>query len=91
MMQAVGRSYVRYSMICTGGRALCGKGRYRSTLLQVERYLLALPWSMSISNCGLAWWLQRDHPWSFRGHHTGLRADRLITPHALFWHCEYFL
>jgi putative transposase len=27
----------------------------------------------------------RDYPWSSHAHYIGLRTDRLITPHALYW------
>ena len=27
----------------------------------------------------------QDYPWSSYGHYAGLRADRLVTPHPLFW------
>jgi putative transposase len=27
----------------------------------------------------------RDYPWSSHGHYAGLRHDRLLTPHPLYW------
>jgi len=27
----------------------------------------------------------KDYPWSSHGHYVGLRSDKLITPHPLFW------
>ncbi|MCY1381843.1 hypothetical protein D9M69_698010 [compost metagenome] len=27
----------------------------------------------------------RDFPWSSHGHYAGLRQDRLLTPHPLYW------
>ena len=27
----------------------------------------------------------RDYPWSSHAHYIGLRTDRLITPHPLYW------
>ena len=27
----------------------------------------------------------RDYPWSSHAHYVGLRADKLLTPHALVW------
>ena len=41
MMQAVGRSYVRYFNDRQGRSGTLWEGRYRSTLIQTDRYLLA--------------------------------------------------
>jgi len=41
MMQAVGRSYVRYFNQRHGRTGTLWEGRYRSTLIETERYLLA--------------------------------------------------
>ena len=41
MMQAVGRRYVRYFNQRQGRTGTLWEGRYRSTLIQTERYLLA--------------------------------------------------
>jgi len=27
----------------------------------------------------------RDFPWSSHGHYAGLRHDKLLTPHPLYW------
>ena len=41
MMQSVGRRYVRYFNQRQGRTGTLWEGRYRSTLIQAERYLLA--------------------------------------------------
>ncbi|MGH8337532.1 MAG: transposase, partial [Gammaproteobacteria bacterium] len=41
MMQAVGRRYVRYFNDAQGRSGTLWEGRYRSTLIQTDRYLLA--------------------------------------------------
>ena len=86
MMQAVGRSYVRYFNDLHGRSGTLWEGRYRSTLLQAERYLLVCMVYVDLNprRAGLAVAAQ-DYPWSSYGHYAGLKADRLITPHALFW------
>jgi putative transposase len=86
MMQAVGRSYVRYFndlQIRTGS---LWDGRYRSTLIQTDRYLLTCmayidlnPVRAGVVSAAL------DYPWSSHGFYVGTRSDKLITPHALFW------
>ena len=86
LMQALGRSYVRYFNDLHGRSGTLWEGRYRSTLLQADRYLLACMVYVDLNprRAGLVV-AARDYPWSSYGHYTGLRADRLITPDALFW------
>ena len=86
MMQAVGRRYVRYFNDRQGRSGTLWEGRYRSTLIDTERYLLACMAYIDLNpvRAGLVS-DPRDYPWSSHGHHVGLRPDRLITPHPLFW------
>jgi len=86
MMQAVGRSYVRHFNDAQGRSGTLWEGRYRSTVLQPERHLLSCMALIDTAPvvAGLAA-EPRDYPWSSHGHYIGLRNDRLVTPHALFW------
>lgn len=86
LMQAVGRSYVRYFNQSQQRTGTLWEGRYRSTVIQPERYLLACMVYMDLNpvRAGLVVQAQ-DYPWSSHGHCLGQRVDRLITPHALFW------
>jgi putative transposase len=86
MMQALGRSYVRYFNATQQRSGTLWEGRYKSTLIQSERYLLACMAYIDLNpvRAGIAARAQ-DYPWSSHGHYIGLRVDRLITPHALFW------
>ena len=86
MMQAVGRRYVRYFNDTQQRSGTLWEGRYKSTLIQAERYLLACMAYIDLNpvRAGLVAY-PRDYPWSSFGHYTGQRIDRLITPHALFW------
>jgi putative transposase len=86
MMQAVGRRYVRYFNQRQGRTGTLWEGRYRSTLIQTERYLLACMVYIDLNPVRAG--LVSDpggYPWSSHGHYVGLRRDRLITPHALYW------
>jgi putative transposase len=86
MMQSVGRSYVRHFNVRhhrTGG---LWEGRYRSNLIESERYLLPcmvhldqLPVHTGLVAQGA------DHRWSSHRHHIGLASDKLVRPHALYW------
>ena len=86
MMQAVGRSYVRYFNQRHGRSGTLWEGRYRSTLIETERYLLACMVYIDLNpvRAGMvaqpgAW------PWSSHSHYLGQRIDKLVTPHALYW------
>ena len=86
MMQAVGRRYVRYFNDLQQRSGTLWEGRYKSTLIQTERYLLACMVYIDLNPVRAGLVAQaRDYPWSSHGHYTGQRVDKLITPHALFW------
>jgi putative transposase len=86
MMQAVGRRYVRYFNDTQQRSGTLWEGRYKSTLIQAERYLLACMAYIDLNPVRAGLVAQpRDYPWSSHGHYTGQCIDRLITPHALFW------
>jgi putative transposase len=86
MMQAVGRSYVRYFNSMHQRSGTLWEGRYRSTLIQTERYLMACMVYIDLNpvRAGLVG-RPEDYPWSGFGIYTGLRMDKLITPHAQYW------
>lgn len=86
MMQGVGRRYVRYFNDSQRRSGTLWEGRYRSTLIQTESYLLACMAYIDLNpvRAGLVA-EARDYPWSSHAHYAGLRSDRLVTPHPLFW------
>ena len=86
LMQAVGRRYVRYFNQRQGRSGTLWEGRYRSTLIQADRYLLACMVYMDLNpvRAGIAQ-TAKDYPWSSHGHYVGLRDDKLVTPHPLWW------
>ena len=86
MMQAVGRSYVRYFNHRHGRTGTLWEGRYRSTLIETERYLLACMVYIDLNpvRAGMVA-LPAAWPWSSHAHYLGQRVDKLVTPHALYW------
>jgi putative transposase len=82
----VGRRYVRYFNDSQHRSGTLWEGRYKSTVIQTDRYLLACMAYIDLNpvRAGLVAQPQ-DYPWSSHGHYVGRRIDRLITPHALFW------
>lgn len=86
MMQAVGRRYVQYFNRRYARTGTLWEGRYRSTVLQAERYLLPCMVYLDLNpvRAGLVA-NAADYPWSSHAHWRGVRNDRLLTPHALYW------
>lgn len=86
MMQSVGRRYVRYFNQRQARTGTLWEGRYRSTLIQAERYLLACMVYLDLNpvRAGIAAG-PADYPWSSHSHYIGRRTDRLVTPHPLWW------
>jgi putative transposase len=65
MMQAVGRSYVRYFNDAQGRSGTLWEGRYKSSVIQSERYLLACMAYIDLNplRAGLVA-APQDYPWS---------------------------
>lgn len=86
MMQAVGRRYVQYFNRRHARTGTLWEGRYRSTVLQPERYLLPCMVYLDTNPVRTGEVAQAsDYAWSSHARWTGLRHDRLLTPHALYW------
>jgi putative transposase len=86
LMQHVGRSYVRLFNKRAQRSGTLFEGRYKSTLIQTERYLLACMAYIDLNPVRAGMVAQpQDHPWSSYGHYAGLRTDPLLTPHPHFW------
>lgn len=86
MMQAVGRRYVRYFNDRYQRTGTLWEGRYRSTLIQSERYLLACMVYIDLNPVRAGLVVQaRDFPWSSHGYYIGQHPDRLVSAHALYW------
>ena len=86
MMQAVGRRYVQYYNRRHARSGTLWEGRYRSTVLQADRYVLPCMVYMDLNpvRAGL---VSRpgDYHWSSHAHWMGVRNDRLLTAPAQFW------
>jgi putative transposase len=86
MMQAVGRRYVRHFNLRQGRTGTLWEGRYRSTLIQAERYLLACMVYIDLNPVRAGMVADpAEYPWSSYAHSIGRRVDRLVTPHPLYW------
>ena len=86
MMQAVGRAYVLSFNKRHGRTGTLWEGRYRSTLIQTERYFLACMAYIDLNPVRAGMVAQAaDYAWSSHAHYTGARQDAWLTPHALYW------
>lgn len=86
LMQHLGRQYVRYFNARHGRTGTLWEGRYRSALIDSERYLMAC--SLYIDNNPVKAQIAvaaADFPWSSAQHHVGLRVDPVVTDHPLYW------
>lgn len=86
LMQAVGRAYVRGFNLRHQRTGTLWEGRYRSTVIDTERYLLTCMAYIDLNpvRAGIAT-EAAAYPWSSHGHYIGQRSDPLVTPHPIFW------
>ena len=86
MMQAVGRSYVLYFNKRHGRSGTLWEGRYRSSLIQTERYFLACMAYIDLNPVRAGMVAQAaDYLWSSHGHYIGRQNEAWLTPHPMYW------
>jgi putative transposase len=86
MMQALGRGYVRHFNRRHGRSGTLFEGRYRSALIEMERYLLACMVYIDLNPVRAGMVVQpQDYPWSSYLHHAGVRHEDWLSPHPLYW------
>ncbi|MDZ7938985.1 MAG: transposase [Rhodoferax sp.] len=86
MMQTLGRHYVRYFNDRYQRSGTLWEGRYRSTVLEPQPYLLPCMVYLDLNpvRAGLAA-SAADYPWSSHAHYSGRRVDKWLSPHPLVW------
>ncbi|MDO5625248.1 MAG: transposase [Pseudomonadota bacterium] len=86
LMQAVGRHYVGWFNRRHGRSGTLWEGRYRSALIEAERYLLACMVYIDLNpvRAGMVA-AAADFGWSSHAALLGQRQDPLLTPHPLYW------
>ena len=85
-MQAIGRRYVPYMNRQAGRLGTLFDRRYRSTVLEAERYLMASMQHLEMQPVaeGLAQQPQAWR-WSSYRHHVGLEQETFLVDHPLYW------
>ena len=85
MLQSVGRRYVQHFNIAHHRTGTLWEGRYRATLVEAERYLLACYRYIELNpvRAGIVAH-PSEYPWSsYHAHARGL-SDALVTEHPLY-------
>ena len=85
MMQDVGRRYVRIINTIHGRTGTLWEGRFRSSLIDSEHYLLICHRYIELNPVRAR--LVPDaasYPWSSHSHYTSEQTNRLITEHPLY-------
>jgi putative transposase len=86
MMQSLARRHAAEFNRRHGRTGTLWEGRYRSTLIQTERYFLACMVYIDLNPVRAGMVTQAaDFPWSSHAHYTGTRQDAWLTPHPLYW------
>ena len=86
MMQAVGRRYVRHFNNRHARTGTLWEGRYRSTVIQAERHLLACLAYVDLNPVRAGMVADpADYRWSSHRHYLGHVTDPLVTTHSLYW------
>lgn len=86
MMQAVGRRYVQAFNQRHRRTGTLWEGRYRSALVQTDRYLLACMAYIDLNPVRAGIVARASaYRWSSHAHYIGQQQDRLISPHPLYW------
>lgn len=86
LMQRLGRRYVRWFNDRHKRTGTLWEGRYRSTVLAPESFLLACYGYVELNPVRAGLVADPAHyGWSSCRHHLGLERDPLVSDHALFW------
>ena len=86
MMQDMGRDYVRYFNRRYSRTGTLWEGRFRSSLIQTERYFLACMVYIDLNPVRAGMVAQPlDHPWSSHAHYVGARLDNWLVAHDVYW------
>jgi putative transposase len=86
LMQAVGRRYTQSYNYFHKHTGTVWEGRYKSTVVQSDRYLLACMAYIDLNPVRAGMALDAaDYPWSTHRHYIGQQIQPLVTAHELMW------
>ena len=85
MMQALGRKYVQYFNFAHGRTGTLWEGRYKSTLVDADVYLLTVYRYIELNPVRAEMVTHAsDYPWSSYQYNALGKPIQLITPHSLY-------
>lgn len=85
-MQALGRRYVRWFNDRHARTGTLWEGRFRSTVIEADRYLVACMRYIELNPVRAGVSVTPDeYRWSSSAHHSGVRLDPVVSDHAVFW------
>ena len=86
-MQALGRRHVQTFNRRHGRRGTLWEGRFRSTVLEADPWLLrAMVWmDTHPQRVGMAVDVGQGHPWVSAGHYLGVQSHRELTVPPQYW------
>ena len=86
MMQALGRSYVRYFNDRCQRTGTLWEGRYKSTVIEADRYLLDCMAYIDLNPVRAGMVSDAaEYEWSTHRHYIGQQHQPLVTAHKLMW------
>lgn len=86
MMQALGRGYVRHFNRAQGRTGTLWDGRYRSTLVEADRYVLPCMVFLDLQPVRAQLVAEpADYLWSSHAHFAGRARHRFLAPHPAYW------
>lgn len=86
LMQTIGRRHASQFNRRHGRTGTLWEGRYRSVILEAERYFLdAMVWMDTQPVRARLVAQAREYVWGSCRHHLGLQSMGMLTPHAAFW------
>jgi len=86
MMQSIGRSYVRWINRRYHRSGTLFEGRFRSTVVDANRYLLTCTRYIELNPVRAALVTEpAAFRWSSHRHNVGLESNPMVTEHPVFW------
>ncbi len=86
MMQWIGRQYVPYFNKKYQRTGTLWEGRFRATVIESEQYFLICSRYIELNPVRANMTSDvSEYRWSSYAHHAGIKAESLITDHALYW------
>jgi putative transposase len=86
LMRVLAQRYTQYFNNRYQRTGTLWEGRYKSTVVESDRYLIACMVYLDLNPVRAAMVTRpADYRWSSHGHYIGQHPDKRLTPHPLYW------